>query len=46
MREDFWYNLKAKALGAIPTGIKARQFLFLSAQAPIDLETGKVIQDL
>ncbi len=45
-REDFWYKPEAKAAGAIPTGTKAGQFLFLSAQTSVDLDTGKVIRDL
>lgn len=45
-REDFWHNPEAESVGAIPTGTKAGQFLFLSAQTPVDLDTGKVIRDL
>jgi len=45
-RGDFWYNPEAESVGAIPTGTKAGQFLFLSAQTSVDLDTGKVIRDL
>jgi len=45
-REDFWYNPEAESAGAIPTGARAGQFLFLSAQTSIDLDTGKIIRDL
>lgn len=45
-REDFWYNPEAESVSAIPTGAKAGQFLFLSAQTGIDLDTGEIIRDL
>ena len=44
-REDFWYNPEAESAGALPTGAKAGQFLFLSAQTSVDLDTGKIIRD-
>lgn len=44
-REDFWHNPKAESVGAIPTGSKAGQFIYLSAQKSVDLETGRVIRD-
>ena len=43
-RQDFWYNSDAERIGAIPTGCKAGQFLFLSAQTPVELETGALIR--
>jgi len=43
-REDFWYSPDAKSVGAIPTGTRAGQFLFLSAQTPVDLETGALVR--
>lgn len=43
-REDFWYNPGAASAGAIPTGCRAGQFLFLSSQTPVDLETGALIR--
>jgi len=43
-REDFWYSPDAKSAGAIPTGTRAGQFLFLSAQTPVDLETGALVR--
>jgi enamine deaminase RidA (YjgF/YER057c/UK114 family) len=45
-REDFWYNAGAQSVGSIPTGTRAGQFLFLSAQTPINLDTGQVTQSL
>ncbi len=45
-REDFWYKPEAKSVGAIPTGTRAGQFLFLSAQTPINLDTGELVQGL
>ena len=45
-RKDFWYNAEAEMAGVIPTGTKAGQLLFLSHQASIDLDTGKMIRDL
>ncbi len=44
--EDFWYNTEAESVGGIPTGTKAGQFLFLSAQTSIDLDTGEIIRAL
>ena len=43
-RQDFWYNPDAQSAGAIPTGCRAGQFLFLSAQIPVDLETGALVR--
>ena len=45
-RKDFWYNPEAESAGALPTGSRAGQFLFLSAQTPIDLETGYLVRTL
>ena len=45
-REDFWYTREAESVGAIPSGSKAGQFIFLSAQTAIDLETGQLVQSL
>lgn len=45
-REDFWYNPEAESAGVIPTGAKAGQFLFLSAQTSVDMDTGKIIRDI
>lgn len=39
-RQDFWYNHEAEKIGALPTGSKGGGFIFLSAQTPVDLETG------
>jgi enamine deaminase RidA (YjgF/YER057c/UK114 family) len=44
-REDFWYNPEARSAGAIPSGAKAGQYLFLSAQTSVNLESGKIIRD-
>lgn len=40
---DFWYPAELKSMGAPPTGSRAGQLLFLSAQFPRDLESGRVI---
>ncbi|GAG04381.1 unnamed protein product, partial [marine sediment metagenome] len=45
-RHDFWYPAEAESLGGIPTGTRAGQFLFLSTQTPINLDTGQVIRRL
>ncbi len=45
-REDFWYPAELESLGTVPTGTRTGQFLFLSGQAPRNLETGKVIRRL
>src|SRR3990170_1291379 len=45
-RQDFWYSAGAQSLGALPTGAKAGQFLFLSGQTPVDLEAGAIVRDL
>ncbi|MEE9612907.1 MAG: RidA family protein [Desulfatiglandales bacterium] len=45
-RKDFWYSAEAESMGTFPTGTRAGQFLFLSAQASINLETGEIIRDL
>ncbi|MFQ5856977.1 MAG: RidA family protein [Anaerolineae bacterium] len=45
-REDFWHNRDAQEAGTIPTGSKAGQFLFLSAQTPANLDTGAVAHSL
>ena len=45
-REDFWYKAEAQSVSAIPTGARAGQFLFVSAQTPVDLETGQLIRDV
>ena len=44
-REDFWYPPEAESAGAIPAGTKAGQFLFLSGQTSVDIDTGKMIRD-
>lgn len=43
-KQHFWYNPDAQKAGFIPTGCKAGQLLFLSAQMPVDLETGELIR--
>jgi enamine deaminase RidA (YjgF/YER057c/UK114 family) len=45
-RADFWFNGEARRLGTSPTGTRAGQFVFLSAQTPIDLSTGAVVRTI
>jgi len=45
-RQDLWYKEEQKAMGLIPTASKTGQFMVLSAQTGVDLETGKIVQDL
>ena len=44
--EIFWHNPAAEQARTIPTGARAGRFIFLSAQTPINLETGRFIRDL
>ncbi len=44
--QDFWYHPEAESVGAIPTGTKAGQFVFLSAQTAVDLDSGELVRDL
>ena len=44
--KDFWYPPQLQEAGTTPTGCRAGEFLFLSAQVPRDLETGRVIRSL
>ncbi|MCC7106449.1 MAG: RidA family protein [Chloroflexi bacterium] len=44
--QDFWYHPEAESVGAIPTGTRAGQLLFLSAQTAVDLDTGEITRDL
>lgn len=44
--QDFWYHPEARSLGAIPTGTTAGQFVFLSAQTAVDLDSGEIVRDL
>jgi enamine deaminase RidA (YjgF/YER057c/UK114 family) len=43
-KQHFWYNPETQKAGFIPTGCRAGQFLFLSSQMPVDLETGQLIR--
>ena len=45
-RQDFWCKKEAESLGTIPTAAKAGQFLCLSAQTGVNLETGEIIRAL
>lgn len=45
-RRDFWYKAEAETMGTIPTGTRAGQFLFMSAQPPVKMDTGEMIRDL
>lgn len=45
-RETFWAPEAARETAAFPTGIRAGQWLFLSAQLPRSLETGALLTSL
>jgi len=45
-KQDFWYTAETESMGAVPTGTRVGQFLFLSAQASINLDTGEIVRDL
>lgn len=45
-RQDLWYSTEAESIGATPTGTRAGQFLFLSAQTSINPDTGEIIREL
>ncbi|MBI2854585.1 MAG: hypothetical protein HYX87_06680 [Chloroflexi bacterium] len=44
-RQDFWHQPRAELPGAVPTGTRAGQFLFLSPQTSVDVDTGKLVRD-
>ncbi len=43
-RNDFWYPSEAESTGAIATGTRVGQFLFLSTQTPVNLDTGYLVR--
>jgi len=45
-RQDLWYKTEAESMGAIPTATKAGQFLVVSAQTGVNMETGEIIRSL
>ena len=45
-RRDFWHPAELESLSVVPTGCRAGQFLFLSAQAPRDMQTGRAVRKL
>jgi len=45
-REDFWFPVELQRLGGPPTGCRAGQFLFLSAQYPRNAISGEPVRKL
>lgn len=45
-REDFWYPAELRGLGGPPTGCRAGQLLFLSAQYPRNATSGEPVRKL